>query len=144
MSEKIVEIKVFSQDIFLFVCRLTYQLTSNKYAPSEEAFRDILNSQNVHLFVIHDEVGTPVGMLTVGIYRTPSGHKAWLEDVVVDEKYRGRCYGEKIVDYAINFIRNYDVDAISLTSNPSRIAANKLYQKIGFERYETNVYRIIL
>ena len=157
MSEKIVEIKVFSQDIYLFVCRLTNQLTNNSCTLSEESFRCILNSQNVHLFVIYDtnetqfnplneslEKGTLVGMLTAGIYQTPTGHKAWLEDIVVDDKYRGLGYGEKIVEYAINFIQNLNVDTITLTSNPSRVAANKLYKKMGFEQYETNVYRMKL
>ena len=156
MLEKIVEIKSFSQDMFLFVCRLTKQLTQNRemllpkplqereLIPTEEAFRYILNSQNVHLFVIYDDHGTPVGMLTAGIYRTPSGHRAWLEDIVVDESHRGCGYGEKIVEYAINYIKKMDIDTITLTSNSSRVAANKLYQKMGFERYETNVYRMKL
>ena len=141
MSKKIVEIKVYSQDIYLFVCRLTLQLTQNRYTPSEEALSNILNSQNVHLFVIFEESGNPAGMLTVGIYQTPSGHRAWIEDVVVDETYRGQGYGEKIVEHAINFIKKMSIDTITLTSNSSRIAANKLYQKLGFEQYETNVYR---
>jgi ribosomal protein S18 acetylase RimI-like enzyme len=83
-------------------------------------------------------------MLTVGVYRTPSGNKAWIEDVVIDELFRGMSYGEKIVLHAIDFIRSLDADTISLTSNSSRIAANRLNQKLGFEQYETNVYKMKL
>ena len=83
-------------------------------------------------------------MLSVGIYRTPTGCKAWIEDVVVDHAYRGHGYGKTMVEYAIAFIRNTEADTISLTTNPKRIAANHLYQTLGFEKYETNVYRYFI
>jgi len=142
LREKIEEIKTFSPEIHRFVCRLIQQLLPNRNVPSEEAFRDMLDSEHTHLFVIQDAEGTWVGMLSVGIYRTPSGCKAWIEDVVIDEAYRGRGYGKMIVEYAIGFIRNSDADSISLTTNPSRIAANHMYQSLGFEKYETNVYKM--
>ena len=144
MSEKIVEIKVFSQEIFLFVNELIQQLVPNHLEFSEESFRKILDSHCVHLFVMYDANETPVCMLSVGIYRTPSGCKAWIEDVVVDQIYRGRGYGEKIVLYAINFLRDTEADSISLTTNSSRVVANSLYKKLGFELYETNLYRMKL
>ena len=144
MPEKIVKIKTFSSETYRFVCRLTQQLTPNKDCPSEEAFRHILDSDSAHLFVIRDADKTSVGMLTVGIYRTPTGCKAWIEDVVVDDAHRGRGFGKKITEHAIDFVRNSGADTISLTSSSSRIAANQLYQTLGFELYETNVYRMIL
>ena len=142
MSEKIVEIKSFSQEIYLFVCRLTNQLLPNRYSLSEEAFRAIVDSQCSHLFVMYDIDGTPVSMLTFGHYRSPTGYKAWIEDVVVDEQYRGRGYGKTMVEFAINKIRDLGAESISLTSNSSRIAANAMYKKIGFEFYETNLYKM--
>ena len=142
MFGAIVEIKVFSEDIYQFVSKLTNQLTVGKKALSEHAFRVILESPNSHFFVIYGTDGTPAGMLTVVIYSTVTGSKALIEDVTVDETYRGRGYGKKIVEHAIEFIRRSGVETISLTSNPSRIAANKLYQKLGFEEYETNVYKM--
>ena len=142
MSEKIVEIKTFSEDMLLFVSKLTRQLTNQQKSTSEDAFREILEAPNSHLLVIHDDTGAPAGMTTVGIYRTPTGCKAWIEDVVVDNDARGKGYGKKIVEHAIEFIRKKGASTISLTSNPTRLAANKLYQTLGFEKYETNVYRI--
>ena len=140
----IVEIKEYSPEIHQFVCRLIRQLTPNRKDLSEPAFRAILDSDNVCLFVIHDDNETPVGMLTTGVYRTPTGYKAWIEDVVVDDKHRGLGYGKIIVEHAIAYLRGLGVDTISLTTNSARIAANQLYRSLGFELYETNVYRIRL
>ena len=141
MMEKIEEIKAFSQETYLFVSRLIKQLSPNCEL-SEEAFRAIVESSNAHLFVMYDANGTPVSMLTVGLYRTPTGYKAWIEDVVADETCRGCGYGQKIVEFAIRYLRDAGVNTLSLTSNPSRIAANRLYQKLGFELYETNFYKM--
>ena len=142
MHEKISEVTTFSQEIYLFACRLLKQLSPNSETLSREAFRDIIDSQNAHLFVMYDAEESPVSMLTVGLYRTPSGYKAWIEDVVTDESCRGCGYGKKIVEYAIRYIRDSKVDTLSLTSNPARLAANKLYQKLGFNLYETNLYKM--
>jgi ribosomal protein S18 acetylase RimI-like enzyme len=144
MSEKIVKIEGFTTEIYNFVCLLVNQLVPKRYDLSEASFHAILNSENVHLFIIYNEYDIPIGMLTVGIYHTPSGKKAWVEDVVIDETFRGNGYGEKITKYAVDFISAMNVDTISLTTNPSRIAANQLYQKMGFEPYETNVYKMRL
>jgi ribosomal protein S18 acetylase RimI-like enzyme len=83
-------------------------------------------------------------MLTVGIYHSPTGGKAWIEDVVVDENFRGQGLSKLLVLHAIEFVKSQHIPLLMLTSNPSRIAANKLYQSMGFERKETNVYRMIL
>jgi len=144
MPEKIIEIKVFSPEIYRFICRLTRELAPNREGPSGEAFRAILDSESVHLFVLYDAGGTPAGTLTATIFMTPTGCKAWIDDVVVDPAYRGLGYGKKMVEHAIGFIRASGAGTISLTSNASRIAANQLYQALGFERYETNVYKMRL
>jgi len=144
MSGKISEVKVFSPEIYRFVCRMTKELSPDREGPSEEAFRAILDSESAHLFVLQDVEGMPVGTLSVGIYRTPTGCKAWIEDVVVGHEFRGLGYGKMLVEYAIDFISNSGADTISLTSNSSRIAANQLYQSLGFERYETNLYKMRL
>ena len=84
------------------------------------------------------------GMLTVGIYHSPTGGKAWIEDVVMDEKYRGQGFSKQLVTHAVRFVKEQGIPLIMLTSNPTRIAANKLYQKLGFEQKQTNVYRMNL
>ena len=82
------------------------------------------------------------GMLTVGIYYSPTGGKAWIEDVVVDEAFRGQGLSKLLVAHAIQFVESKQIPLLMLTSNPTRVAANKLYQAMGFGRKETNVYRM--
>jgi ribosomal protein S18 acetylase RimI-like enzyme len=83
-------------------------------------------------------------MLTIGSYNTPSGTKVWIEDVVVDESQRGKGFGEEMMLFAIDYSKSIGTGSVSLTSRPSRITANRLYQKLGFVQYETNVYKYSL
>jgi ribosomal protein S18 acetylase RimI-like enzyme len=85
--------------------------------------------------------GAIVGSLTLVFYRIPTGVKAWIEDVVVDEAARGHGIGELMNRAALDHARARGVKGVSLTSRPSREAANRLYQRIGFTARETNVYR---
>ncbi len=82
-----------------------------------------------------------VGSLTLACYRIPTGLKAWIEDVVVDESARGLGVGEALNVAAIDESRQRGAKNVSLTSRSSREAANRLYQRLGFEPYETNLYR---
>ena len=84
--------------------------------------------------------GEVMGMCTVGFYTSPTGRKAWIEDVVVDAQCRGLHLGERLVASAVSFAEREGFNTLMLTSRPSRVAANRLYQKVGFERKETNVY----
>ena len=84
------------------------------------------------------------GNADCGIYHSPTGGKAWIEDVVMDEKYRGQGFSKQLVTHAVRFVKEQGIPLIMLTSNPTRIAANKLYQKLGFEQKQTNVYRMNL
>ena len=88
--------------------------------------------------------GAVVGSLTLAFYRIPTGLKAWIEDVVVDESARGHGVGEALNLAAIDEARARGAKNVSLTSRPSREAANRLYQRLGFEPYETNLYRFTL
>ena len=83
-------------------------------------------------------------MLTLGKYYSPTGCKAWIEDVVVDNAYRGQGLGRMLVEEAIEQARGWGAETLMLTSNPKRIAANALYRSLGFEPKETNVYRMVL
>ena len=108
---------------------------------TETMFRQLIDSENSHLFFLMKE-GQIAGMLTVGIYYSPTGGKAWIEDVVVDETFRGQGLSKRLVAHAIEFTQSKQIPLLMLTSNPKRIAANKLYQAMGFSRKETNVYRM--
>ena len=85
--------------------------------------------------------GRIVGSLTLVFYRIPTGLKAWIEDVVVDEQARGHGIGELLNRAALDEARRRGTKAVSLTSRSSREAANRLYQRIGFSARDTNVYR---
>jgi ribosomal protein S18 acetylase RimI-like enzyme len=95
------------------------------------------------LFVAtHD--GAIVGSLTLALYRIPTGVKAWIEDVVVDADARGQGVGDALNRAAIDAARQRGAKHVSLTSRPSREAANRLYQRLGFELYPTTLYRYSL
>jgi ribosomal protein S18 acetylase RimI-like enzyme len=104
----------------------------------------LLDSDATTLFVALDENEVVVGMLSLVIFEIPSGRRAWIEDVVVDEGSRGLGVGEQLTRAAIEEAGLRDVRSIDLTSRPSREAANALYQKLGFQTRETNVYRFFL
>jgi ribosomal protein S18 acetylase RimI-like enzyme len=137
----IIEINTYSSEYHEAMQRFLDQLTTNPMTLTESMFRQLVESANSHLFfLIKDE--QIAGMLTVGIYYSPTGGKAWIEDVVVDEAFRGQGLSKLLVAHAIEFTKSQQIPSLMLTSNPKRIAANKLYQKMGFERKETNVYRM--
>jgi ribosomal protein S18 acetylase RimI-like enzyme len=138
------EINTLSPAIQKVVQHFIDLLITTPYTASQETLMNLVESENSHLFLAYDDSENIIGMLTVGIYYSPTGKKAWIEDVVVNNKYRGQGIGEKLVQHAINFAKTKDVNLLMLTSHPSRIAANKLYTKVGFNRRETNVYKMII
>jgi ribosomal protein S18 acetylase RimI-like enzyme len=140
---KIVEIFEFNKEQYDTVRRLLGFLFPEPVALTEADYKEILASNNSHLFFLYeDEV--VAGMVSVGFYRTPSAAKAWIEDVVVDDIFRGKGYGRMLTQHAIDFAKSKRAELAMLTTNAKRIAANRLYQSIGFERKDTNVYRMPL
>ncbi len=125
------------------VSRFLSQLTAKERKITEADLNALITSENSHLFVAIDDDGTFAGMITVGIYLAPTGRKGWIEDVVVDEAYRGQGLGKQLTQHAIGFAQQQHVKLLSLTSNPTRIAANRLYPETGFLRKETNVYVMV-
>jgi ribosomal protein S18 acetylase RimI-like enzyme len=118
------------------------QLSSSP-PPTLDELRLITANPESVLFVARLE-GRIVGSLTLIFYRIPTGLKSWIEDVVVDESARGHGIGELLNRAALDEARRRGAKAVSLTSRPSREAANRLYQRIGFESRPTNVYRFDL
>ena len=137
----IIEIKTYSPEYLEAMQRFLDQLTTSPMKLTENMFQQLLKSENSHLFFLMKDEQI-AGMLTVGIYHSPTGGKAWIEDVVVDETFRGQGLSKLLVAHAIEFVKAQQIPSLMLTSNPKRIAANKLYQAMGFERKETNVYRM--
>ncbi len=103
----------------------------------------MVRSDAVTLYVARHD-GRIVGTLTLAIFAIPTGQRAWIEDVVVDEAARGLGVGERLTMVAVDEARRRGVRSVDLTSRPTREAANALYQKLGFAQRDTNVYRYSL
>jgi ribosomal protein S18 acetylase RimI-like enzyme len=120
--------------------RLMPQLSSAP-APTRADLDDLLASRSVLILARHpDESGPIVGLAALGVFRTPSGLHAHVEDVVVDESLRGQGLGEALVRELLKIARAMGLEGVSLTCNPRRVAANALYRKMGFKEWRTNVY----
>ena len=123
---------------------LIEQLTGRESTFGEDDLRNTLQDSASRLFVMRHNDNI-VGMITLGIYSCPTGRKVWIEDVVIDRELRGKGFGQRLVEFAINYVQeNLSPCSLMLTSRPSRIAANELYRKAGFEQRQTNVYNIKL
>ena len=122
---------------------LLKQLSSQEFSFSERELAALVTDPSSTLFLLFAE-DKIAGMLTLGTYLSPTGRKAWIEDVVVDSIYRGKGYGKMLVEHAIEYARTLSPCTLMLTSNPARIAANELYRASGFEQKITNVYKMSL
>ena len=137
--EKVLEV---SDELLDAVNRLIPQLGDHKIAPTQEELTSLVHSECSSLWVARypDETEGIAGILTLVIYRVPTGLRSIVEDVVVDENLRRRGVAEALLSTAIEFARDVGAKGVALTSNPKREAANLLYQAMGFERRETNSY----
>jgi ribosomal protein S18 acetylase RimI-like enzyme len=96
---------------------------------------------SILLFVRYPDKRYPiVGLLTLIVYRVPSGIRAHIEDVVVEEAMRGKGIGTALMRYALNMAQEAGANGVALTANPRREAANRLYQRLGFKTWKTNLY----
>ena len=124
--------------------RLVPQLSSSSAPTSAAELAAITGSEASILFMARDTGGVIVGSLTLAVFRIPTGFRAWIEDVVVDDSARGAGVGVALVAAALDRARLLGAKTVDLTSRPSREAANRLYVRLGFEARTTNVYRIVV
>ena len=129
-----------SADVLAACHRLIPQLSSSSAPISAQELEEIIESDTTVLFAAlsNQEI---VGLLTLAIFRIPTGVRAWIEDVVVDDKARGKGVGDALNRAALAEAGRRGAKTVDLTSRPSREAANRLYQRLGFKQRETNVYR---
>ena len=132
------------------MARFLPQLSRSAKPMSEADVERFLSQSSVHLFVFRAETAdadgnNPIlGMLSLATFEIPTGVRAWVEDVVVDEAARGQGAGLALVEAAIEHAKTVGARTVDLTSRPTREAANRLYQRAGFQLRETNVYRVTL
>lgn len=116
---------------------------SNEKLVTRSMLEEVLNDTNSHLFALFED-DKIVGCATLSVYFSPTGRKACIEDVVVHSDYRGRHLGRKILEHLISEARTMSPIEIHLTSRPVRVAANALYQSLGFVKRDTNFYKMVL
>ena len=141
---KLIKATEINEEIVVAFKTLISQLSPNLEPPSKQNLEEIINSKNSILFLAKNENDEIIGTLTLLINRIPSGQKVIIEDVVIDNKFRGKGIGKELTQFAIDYAVKRGIKEIDLTSNPTRIAGNKLYQKLGFVKRKTNVYRLTI
>ena len=140
--EKIVitRVEAVSPELLAAFERLIPQLTKAPI-PTPEELQSLLDSPSVLIVArLSSQAGKIIGSGTLGVFRTPSGVHAHIEDLIVDEAIRGQGVGEALVLRLLQIAREMSLQGVSLTCNPRRTAANRLYQKMGFKKWETNTY----
>ena len=140
MSATIEIAKESTDELVQAMAVLIPQLSKSNPPPSRTDLNAIIASEASVLFIARVN-GKIAGALTLATFRIPTGVRAWIEDVVVDADARGHGVGEALNMAAIAEARSRGAITVELTSRPSREAANRLYQRIGFVQRETNIYR---
>lgn len=133
-----------SPDLVRAMAELIPALSPQRRPPDAAQLQAILDDQRLHLFLARDPQGAIAGMITLILYRVPTGLRARIEDLVVSPRYRGLGLGRALMERAMLVARQAHAHVLDLTSNPSRLEANQLYLSLGFVRWETNVYRKVL
>lgn len=137
---QIIEPTEVTDDIVAAFEQLIPQLSSSSPPPTREYLERIIASEASRLLLAVED-GVIYGSMTLVVFAIPTGIRAWIEDVVVDEAARGKGVGHDLSSEAIKLATELGAKTIDLTSRPSREAANRLYQRLGFEERSTNVYR---
>jgi ribosomal protein S18 acetylase RimI-like enzyme len=120
--------------------RLLPQLSASAAALDKAALRAIVSSSANTLLLARSD-GRITGALTLVMFPIPTGLRAWIEDVVVDESARGQGIGEALTLEALRLAQEAGARTVDLTSRPSREAAGRLYQRVGFAERSTRMYR---
>ena len=132
----------FNEEVYQAVCRLVPQLGTHKLIPSKDEIAALLDWEASTLLVARypSEHSGIVGILTLSIYRVPTGVRSIVEDVIVDKSMRRRGVARALMETAIKIAREAGANGVALTSNSQRLEANLLYLNMGFAKRETNAY----
>jgi len=132
----------FNAELYQAICDLVPQLGAHKIIPTQDEIVALLNSEASTMLMARypDENSGIVGVLTISIYRVPTGVRSIVEDVIVDNSMRRRGIAKALMNAAIEFAREAGANGVALTSNFQRVEANLLYQNMGFAKRETNAY----
>lgn len=120
--------------------RLVPQLSTSAELPDQKALHRIVGSEATTLLAARAD-GRIVGLLALAMFPVPTGVRAWIEDVIVDEAARGQGIGEALTREALSLAQAAGARTVDLTSRPSRAAAGRLYERVGFATRDTRIYR---
>lgn len=140
---EVVQLHQVDDAVLADVQELVRQLSTSAEVLARDALEQIVEAECTTIFVARD-AGRIIGMLTLVVFTIPTGVRAWIEDVVVDDSARDQGVGSALTRWALEYAKTCGARTVDLTSRPSREAANAMYEKLGFERRETNVYRFEL
>jgi ribosomal protein S18 acetylase RimI-like enzyme len=132
-------VTVVTDEVVDALQRLIPQLSATAAPPTHEGLADLVARDDHYLLLARDG-GAIVGSLTLVLYRIPTRSQGMIHDVVVDEAARGRGVGEALTREAQRIAVEAGADSIRLTTRPHREAAHRLYERLGFEPVETDVY----
>jgi ribosomal protein S18 acetylase RimI-like enzyme len=121
--------------------QLLPQLSTSARPLDADALSAIIAAPASTVLIARADSGGIVGTLTLAMFPTPTGTRAWIEDVVVHEVARGNGVGEALTVAALQIARDAGARTVDLTTRPSRQAAGRLYERVGFERRESRLYR---
>jgi len=116
------------------------QLSASAGQLDQAAVQRIVSSEAITLLAARLD-GQIVGLLTLAMFPIPTGFRAWIEDVIVDEAARGQGIGEALTKEALDLAEAAGARTVDLTSRPSREAAGRLYERVGFAERSTRIYR---
>jgi len=140
---KRVDQALLGPDLVPAFARLLPQLAADARAPTRAELEEVIAAPGTTLLVARDEQGQVVGTLTLVVYATPNKRLSLIEDVVVDAATRGQGVGAALVSEALRLARQHGAAQTDLLSHDRRQAAIRLYRRLGFERFETNVFRLV-
>ena len=141
MNVEVEVVRAGSDELVRAFGRLLPQLSRSAVALDAAAIEALVAWPGNTLLVARVD-GEIVGSLTLVIFPIPTGTRAWIEDVVVDEEARGRGVGATLTMEAVRLARANGARTVDLTSRPARAAANRLYERLGFALRDSKVYRL--
>ncbi|TAJ15433.1 GNAT family N-acetyltransferase [Patescibacteria group bacterium] len=123
--------------------RLSQQLHQDTRTTNAHEVLSLIQSSGAFLVVAKDSEKI-IGMGSLYVQQKIGKRFAYIEDVIVDDTYRGKGIGRDIMNHLIETARVNGVRSITLTSRAERTAAHSLYEKLGFVKRETEVFRLNL
>ena len=138
---KILELKDADYEELESINELLPQLSSSAELLDIQRLKVLIDSESTIVYIAQDVRGKILGTLSLVTIEIPTGRKGWIEDVVVDQSARGKGIGKALMNHALEKAVKFGLKSVDLTSRPSREEANMLYQSLGYQKRETNVYR---